>query len=154
MHVVTLFAMVMILMLLAKHIKDLLGSSKVFPFVFLTLTPLIVLHVLNIDVNLADVVKLLIQRLFSILTYDLFDSKATMSGEKLLEPSLLLPGYKFVSLINNLGVTYCFVKLFLVCLLCKLALYIFEVKVTKLPKGSLLRKYIHLRRNLEGSVYN
>ena len=51
-------------MMLAIHIKGLMMNSKVFPFISLTLTPLIVLHVFTVDVNLADVVKLLIKRLF------------------------------------------------------------------------------------------
>ena len=56
--------MITMLMLLVNHIKDISMNSKVFPFVSLTLTPLIVLHVFVIDVKLADVVKLLTKRLF------------------------------------------------------------------------------------------
>ena len=50
--------MTVMIILLANHIKDLKMKSKVFPFMALTLTPLIVLHVFTIDVNLAEVVKL------------------------------------------------------------------------------------------------
>ena len=46
------------IILLANHIKDLTMKSKVFPFMALTMTPLIVLHVFTIDVNLAELVKL------------------------------------------------------------------------------------------------
>jgi len=46
----------------------------------LTLTPLIMLHVFTIDVNMADVVKLQMKSLFKILTYDFFDVKSHMSG--------------------------------------------------------------------------
>ena len=47
-----------------NHIKDLLGNSKVFPFISLVLTPLIVLHVFTLDVKLAKVVMLQIKDLF------------------------------------------------------------------------------------------
>ena len=56
--VINAFAMTVMIILLANHIKDLKMKSKVFPFMALTLTPLIVLHVFTIDVNLAEVVKL------------------------------------------------------------------------------------------------
>ena len=56
--------MLMMVMLLAKHIKDLLLNGRMFPFVSLILTVLIVLHIFTIDVNLAKVVKLQISRLF------------------------------------------------------------------------------------------
>ena len=56
--------MILMVVMLANHIKDLWMNSKVFPFVSLTLTPLIVLHIFTIDVKLAEVVKLLITRLF------------------------------------------------------------------------------------------
>jgi len=62
--VTTIFAMLMMVMLLAKHIKDLLLNGRMFPFVSLILTVLIVLHIFTIDVNLAKVVKLQISRLF------------------------------------------------------------------------------------------
>ena len=61
---VKVFAMIMMVILLAKHIKDLWGHSKVLPFISLILTPLLVLHVLTLDVNLAEVVKLQIKDLF------------------------------------------------------------------------------------------
>ena len=75
----------MMVMLLANHIKDLSINSKVkvFPFISLTLTPLIMLHVFTLDVKLAEVVKLLIKRLFPILTYDFLDLKSQLNGTEL-----------------------------------------------------------------------
>ena len=61
---VKVFAMMMMVILLAKHIIDLHCNSKVFPFISLILTPLIVLHVLTLNVTLAEVVKLHIKDLF------------------------------------------------------------------------------------------
>ena len=58
------FAIILMVMMLANHIKSILMNSKVFRFISLTLTPLIMLHVFTVDVNLAVVVKLLIKRLF------------------------------------------------------------------------------------------
>ena len=72
--------MIMILMLLANHFKDLLIKSKVFPFISLILTPLIKLHVFTFDVELAGVVKLLIKRLFFIFTFDFYDVTFHMDG--------------------------------------------------------------------------
>jgi hypothetical protein len=56
--VINVFAMTVMIMLLANLIKDLKMKSKVFPFMALTLTPIIMIHVFTIDVNLAEVVKL------------------------------------------------------------------------------------------------
>jgi hypothetical protein len=61
---VKIFAMIMMLMLLCNHVKDLLLNGKVFPFISLILTPLIILHVFTIEVKLAEVVKLQIKDLF------------------------------------------------------------------------------------------
>ena len=61
---VKVFVMIMMVILLAKHIKDLQGNAKVFPFISLILTPLIVLHVFTLDVKLTEVVKLQIKDLF------------------------------------------------------------------------------------------
>ena len=58
------FAIIVMVIMLANHIKVLLMNSKVFPFISLTLTPLIMLHAFTVNVNLAEVVKLLIKRLF------------------------------------------------------------------------------------------
>jgi len=56
--IVKVFMMIVMVMLLAKHIRDLQGSARVFPFISLILTPLIVLHMFTVDVKLAEVVKL------------------------------------------------------------------------------------------------
>ena len=61
---VKVFAMMMMVILLAKHIRDLQGHSKVFPFISLILTPLIMLHVFTLDVKLTDIVKIQIKDLF------------------------------------------------------------------------------------------
>ena len=64
--IIIVFAMILMIMLLANHIKRLLMNTILFPlpFISLTLTPLIVLHVFTVDVKLAEVVKLLMKRLF------------------------------------------------------------------------------------------
>ena len=56
--------MIAMVILLANHIKDLLTNSKVFPFISLILTPIIILHVFTVDVKLAEVTKLQMKRLF------------------------------------------------------------------------------------------
>ena len=61
---VKIFAMMVMVILLARHIKDLKGRAKVFPFISLILTPLIVLHVFTVDVKLTEVVKLQTKDLF------------------------------------------------------------------------------------------
>ena len=52
-----------------------------------------------------------------------------------------------------MGIIYWFVNTFSVCLLFKLGLYIFKVKVAKLPKSSKLKKYIQIEKNFSQSVY-
>ena len=66
----------------------------------------------------------------------------------------MLAGYYFISLLNNIGIVYWFVVIFIVCLTVKLHFYIFETKVKLLPKSSILLKYIYLGKNLTESVYN
>ena len=61
--VIVVFAMIVMVILLFNHIKDILMNSRVFPFISLIGTPLIIMHVLAIDVKLAKVVNLLINRL-------------------------------------------------------------------------------------------
>jgi hypothetical protein len=48
--------------LILNHIKEVFCTSTVFPFISLMLTPIIVLHVFTVDVNLAEVVKYQIKR--------------------------------------------------------------------------------------------
>ena len=69
--------------ILANGVKDLATKQRVFPFISLTLTPLIIMHVFTVDVKLAKVVKLLIERVFKILTYDFFDIKSHMKESSL-----------------------------------------------------------------------
>jgi len=77
----------------ANHIKDLSKNSKVFPFISLILTPIIIMHVFTVDVKLAEVVKLLMKRLFEILTYDFLGVKSRMNRKELKRPSLSIVGY-------------------------------------------------------------
>ena len=118
--------MTVMILLLAYHMKDLKMKSKVFPFMALTLTPLIMIHVFTIDVNLAEVVKLQMYALFRILTYDFFDVKSYMTGEELTTSSFLLAGYKFLSLVNNMIILYWILNIFIFFLILKLGLYIWK----------------------------
>ena len=54
--------MIVMATLMSNHIKELFLTSTVFPFISLTLTPLIVLHIFTLDVNLAEVVKFHVKR--------------------------------------------------------------------------------------------
>ena len=54
---VTIFTMIVLVTLMLNHIKELFCASTVYPFISLMLTPIIVLHVFTVDVNLAEVVK-------------------------------------------------------------------------------------------------
>ena len=56
-YMVTVFTMIVLVTLMLNHIKELFCTSTVFPFISLMLTPIIVLHVFTVDVNLAEVVK-------------------------------------------------------------------------------------------------
>ena len=85
--------MIMMVFLLANHINDLFTNSRVFPFISLILTPIIIMHVFTIDVNLAQVVKILVKRLFEVLTYDFLGVKSQMNRKELERPSLSIIGY-------------------------------------------------------------
>ena len=152
--VANIIAMTLMIMLLANHIKDLIMNSEVFPFMALTLAPLIMLHVFTIDVNLATVVKLQMKALFKILTYDFFDVKSHRSGIELNTSSFLLAGYKFLSLSNNMGIVYWILLLFIVFQFLKLNLYIFESKVNNITKNSCLLNYINHAKTFSESLYN
>jgi len=54
---VTIFTMIVLVTLMLNHIKELFCISTVSPFISLMLTPIIVLHMFTVDVNLAEVVK-------------------------------------------------------------------------------------------------
>ena len=117
MSIITIITTIVIVILSSNHIKDLIGNSVVFPFISLLLTPLIVLHVFTVDVNLAAVVHLQIKRAFKIITFDLFDVKSSMTGKELYKPAFLLIGYKFISLFNNMGTVFWFMIAFIPFLL-------------------------------------
>ena len=61
---ITVFVGILMVIFLANHIKDLFTNWKVFPFISLILTPLMIMHVFTVDVKLAEVTKLLMNRLF------------------------------------------------------------------------------------------
>jgi hypothetical protein len=85
--------MILMVTLLANHIKDLLTNSRVFPFISLILTIIIIMHVFTVDVKLAEVTKILMKRLFEILTYDFLGVKSRMDRKELERPSLSIAGY-------------------------------------------------------------
>jgi len=85
--------MVVMVIFLANHIKDVFSNSRLFPFISLILTPIIIMHVFTIDVKLAKVVKLLFKRLFEIFTYDFLGLKSGMHRKELERPSLSIIGY-------------------------------------------------------------
>ena len=85
--------MIAMVILLANHIKDLWTISRVFPFISLILTPIIIMHILTIDVNLAQVIKILFKRIFEVLTYDFLGVKSKMNRKELEIPSLSIIGY-------------------------------------------------------------
>jgi len=85
--------MIAMVILLANQIKDLWTNSRVFPFISLILTPIIIMHVFTVDVKLAEVVKLLIKRLFEVCTYDFLGVKSQITRKELDRPSLSIVGY-------------------------------------------------------------
>ena len=85
--------MIVMVILFANHIKELFTNSRVFPFISLMLTPIIIMHVFTIDVNLAQVVKMLVKRLFEVLTYDFLGVKSQMNRKELERTSLSIIGY-------------------------------------------------------------
>jgi hypothetical protein len=85
--------MVVMVFLLANHIKDVFSNSRLFPFISLILTPIVIMHVFTVDVKLAEVVKLLMKRLFEIFTYDFLGVKYRVNRKELERPSLSIIGY-------------------------------------------------------------
>jgi len=61
---ITVFVTILVVILLANHIKHIFTNSRVFPFISLILTPIIIMHVLTVDVKLAEVTKIEMKRLF------------------------------------------------------------------------------------------
>ena len=51
------------------------------------------MHVFTIDVKLAEVVKLLVKRLFQVLTYDFLGMKSRINRNELERNSLSIVGY-------------------------------------------------------------
>jgi len=49
-YIIAVSVSVVMIILLANHIKDLWINSRVFPFITLVLTPLIIMHVFTVDV--------------------------------------------------------------------------------------------------------
>ena len=80
--------MILMVILLANHIKDLWKNSIVFPFISLILTPIITMHVFTVDMKMAEVTKILMKRLFEILTYDFLGLKSRIDRKELERPSL------------------------------------------------------------------
>jgi hypothetical protein len=85
--------MTVMVILLVNYIKDLSTNSKVFPFISVILTPIIIIHVFTVDVKLAVVTKLLMKRIFEILTYDFLGLKSHIDRRELKRPSLSIVGY-------------------------------------------------------------
>jgi len=90
---ITVFVIIVMVILLANHVKDLFTNSRVFPFISLILTPIIIMHVFTVDMKLAEVTRILMKRLFEILTYDFLGVKSRMDRKKLGRPSLSIAGY-------------------------------------------------------------
>ena len=141
--------------LLANHIKDLSKNSKVFPFISLILTPIIIMHVFTVDVKLAEVVKLLMKRLFEILTYDFLGVKSRMNRKELKRPSLSIVGYQDFSIISNMGIVFWFMLIFIIFLFVRLVGYTFKLKKqTYFAKNETLSKYISIMVTVSESLYN
>ena len=152
--VISVFAVTVMIILLANHIKDHVKNKRVFPFISLILTPLIMLHVFTIDVEYTDMVKLFIQRLTCIFTYDFLDVRSRLKGEMLKRPSFALIGYDFISLYNNMGIVFWLLAFFIICLTIQLISYTCQSKVDKLTPDSKLTKFILLIKTLSQSLYN
>jgi len=146
--------MVVMVILLANHIKDVLTNSRLFPFISLILTPIIIMHVFTVDVKLAEVVKLLMKRLFEIFTYDFLGLKSRIGRKELKIPSLSIVGYLDFSIISNMGIVFWLMLIFIVFHIINLMLYIFKEKVDILPKHEKPSKYIGIIKKVSESLYN
>ena len=146
--------MIAMVILLAYHIKDLWTNWRVFPFISLISSPIIIMHVFTVDVKLAEVVKLLMKRLFEVCTYDFLGVKSQINRKELERPSLSIVGYQDFSLINNMGIVFWLMLLSIVFLLINLVVYIFKEKVDVLPKDEKLSKYISTMLKVSSSLYN
>ena len=63
-NTISVCLVIVMALLLVNHIKDLSTNSRVFPFISLVLTPIIIMHVFTVDVKLDMVSTLLMNRLF------------------------------------------------------------------------------------------
>jgi hypothetical protein len=77
-----------------------------------------------------------------------------MKESSLKKLSLSLTGYKFFSLINNMGVVFWVMVIFIVVLMGRLALYIFDTKVNGLEKSSKILTSINIFKNISDGLYN
>jgi len=80
--------------------------------------------------------------------------KSRIDRIELERPSLSIVGYQDFSIISNMGIVFWLMLIFIVFLVVKLVLYIFEEKVDKLPKDEKLSKYIRIFNKVYASLYN
>ena len=77
-----------------------------------------------------------------------------MKGKELGIQSLAIIGYNFLSLINNMGMVYWVMRIFIVFLVVKLVLYIYESKVETITPTSPLSHPITLSSTLSSSLHH
>jgi len=77
-----------------------------------------------------------------------------MTGKELKIPQLQLIGYRFVSLINSMGIVYWLLIISIVFLIPNLILYICKAQAKKLTRKSQYLKYIKILKNISESLYN
>jgi len=80
--------------------------------------------------------------------------KSRIKEVPLIKLSLSLAGYKFFSLINNMGVVFWVMVIFVVLLIVRLALYIFSSKVNEIKESSKLLTAINIYKNISDGLYN
>ena len=77
-----------------------------------------------------------------------------MIGKPLKTPQLHLIGYQFISLINNMGVTYHLLLTSILCLIPTLLLFILKAQVQRLHPTSAYLPYILRMKNFSSCLYN
>jgi len=77
-----------------------------------------------------------------------------MNRKELERPSLSIVGYDDFSLINNMGIVFWIMLIFIVFLIGNLVLYIFKEKVDKLPNDGKASKCIGTMKKVSESLYN
>jgi len=80
--------------------------------------------------------------------------KSRQKGKELKTHKFLRIGYKFLSLINNIGIIYWFLVIFILFLIQNLFLFCFKEQVKKLSRKSKILKYINRQKHLLQSLYN